>query len=218
MPLYESHKPPHLIPTTPLGLTPPSYLPLVCQCPVHPVLANSPCAHARRGLQYQVTDTADTQMDMPRRGGAALFTLPPKCTVVRRPEQRPRLPCLWICVAHQHRQCASGAAVGRGVRHCCARGHAGHPRVLATLPRLRGRVHQAATRTPGSGGTPSAKRHRKQRMQPPEGVRERPHKQGRVDPAPPPPQSQESTHAAAGHHTAWVSRDGGDIIPTPQRF
>ena len=29
---------------------------------------------------------------------------------------------------HTQRQCAACAAVGRGVRHCCARGHPGHPR------------------------------------------------------------------------------------------
>ena len=45
---------------------------------------------------------------------------------------------------------------------------------------------RAVTRTPGAGGTPSAKRHRKQRTQPPEAVRERPHKRGREGPAPPP--------------------------------
>ena len=111
------------------------------------------------------------------------------------------------------------------------------PRLLTTLPGLRGRVRRAATRTPGAGGTPSAKRHKKQWTQPPKAVRERPHKRGRVDRAPPPPPpdtgayaspvsvaswppppSQESTHAAAGHHTAWASGDGGDITPTPRRF
>ena len=38
------------------------------------------------------------------------------------------LPRLWLCATYQHRPCATCAAVGRGVRHCCARGHAGHPR------------------------------------------------------------------------------------------
>ena len=44
-----------------------------------------------------------------------------------RPETRPQLPRLWLCVAHQHRQCSTCAVVGSGVRHCCARRHAGHP-------------------------------------------------------------------------------------------
>ena len=35
---------------------------------------------------------------------------------------------------------------------------------------------------------------------------------------PPPPPSQEGMHAAAGHHSAWTGRDGGDTTLTHQRF
>ena len=110
-----------------------------------------------------------------------------KSTVARRPEQRPRLPRLWICAAHQHRQCASCAAVGRGVRHWCARGHVGHPRLSTAMPGPRGGERRVAARTPGAGGTPSAKRHTQQQAQPLGARREQLHKRGRVGTTPPPP-------------------------------
>ena len=117
----------------------------------------------------------------------ALFTPPQKCAVARRPEQRPRLPRLWVFAAHQHRQCASCAAIGRGVQHCCARGHAGHPRPpMALWGRQRG-ARQAEARAPGAGGTPSAKGRKRQRALAPGQDRVRPHKRGRVDATPPPP-------------------------------
>ena len=164
---------------------------------------------AKRGPQYQVADTDDSQAATARRGGTALFTPPPKCTVARCREQRPRLPCLWICATHQHRQCASCAVVGRGVRHCCARWHAGHPWLHAALPGLHSGVRRAAARILETGGTPSAKRHTKQRAQPLGPVREQPHKRGRVAPAPPPPPRPR------GHAH---SRRAPHITPKPQRL
>ena len=80
---------------------------------------------ARRGPQYQVVEPKDGPMPNAR---AALFSPPQRCAKARRPEQHPRLPRLWVCATQKHRQCATCAAVGRGVRHCCARGHVGHPR------------------------------------------------------------------------------------------
>ena len=68
----------------------------------------------RRGPQYCVTEEPDSPAGAARCGRTALFTPPQKCAVARRPEQGPRLPRLWVCVAHQHRQCASCAAVGGG--------------------------------------------------------------------------------------------------------
>ena len=142
---------------------------------------------ARRGPQYCVTEEVDIPAEPACNDRAALFTPPQKCAVVRRPEQRPRLPRLWVCAAHQHRQCASCAAVGRGVRHCCARGHAGHPRPsMAPRGQQRG-ARRAEAHPPGAGGTPSAKRRRRQRALAPGPDRVRPHKRGRADAIPPPP-------------------------------
>ena len=118
---------------------------------------------ARRGPQYRVTDEEDIPPEPACNDRTALFTPPQKCAVARRPEQRPRLPRLWVCAAHQHRQCASCAAVGRGVRHYYARGHAGHPRPPMALPGQQRGARQAEARTPGVGGTPSAKRRKRQR-------------------------------------------------------
>ena len=113
---------------------------------------------ARRGPQYRVTDEEDIPAEPACNDRAALFTPPQKRAVARRPEQRPRLPRLWVCAAHQHRQCAPCAAVGRGVRHCCARGHAGHPWPPMALRGQQTGARQAEARAPGAGGTPSAKR------------------------------------------------------------
>ena len=88
-----------------------------------------------------------------------------KCTRVARPpppHTHTRLPRLWVCATHRHRQCATCAAVGRGVRHCCARGHVGHPRP-SEQERSRGAAltRTSGARTPGKGGgTPAAKRHK----------------------------------------------------------
>ena len=68
---------------------------------------------SRRGPQYQVKEPEDDPLSY---GGAAFFTPPQRCAKARRLEQHPRLPRLWICPTHQHRQCATCAAVGRGVR------------------------------------------------------------------------------------------------------
>ena len=84
--------------------------------------------------------------------------------------------------AHTHTH-----TVGRGVRHCCARGHAGHPRPLMALRGQQRGTRQAEVRAPGAGGTPSAKRRNRQRALAPGPNRVRPHKRGRVDATPPPP-------------------------------
>ena len=118
---------------------------------------------ARRGPQYCVTEEADIPAEPACSGRTALFTPPQKCAVARRPEQRPRLPRLWVCAAHQHRQCASCAAVGRGVKHCCARGHAGHPRPSMALRGQQRGARRAEAHPLGARGTPSAKRRRRQR-------------------------------------------------------
>ena len=142
---------------------------------------------ARRGPQYCVTEEADIPAEPACSDRAVLFTPPQKCTVARRPEQGPRLPRLWVCAAHQHRQCASCAAVGRGVRHCCARGHAGHPRPSVAPRGQQQGARRAEAHPPGAGGTPSAKRRRRQRALALGPDRVRPHKRGRADATPPPP-------------------------------
>ena len=80
-----------------------------------------------------------------------LFTPPQRCALARRPETQPRLPRLWLCAAHNPRQCSTCAVVGRGVRHCCARRHTGHPPLLAALG-APGRASAAGLRIPGGGG------------------------------------------------------------------
>ena len=146
---------------------------------------------ARRGPQYRVTDEEDVPAGPACSDRTALFTPPQKCAVARRPEQRQRLPRLWVCAAHQHRQCASCAAVGRGVRHCCARGHTGHPRPPMALWGQQRGARQAEVRNPRVGGTPSAKRRKRQRALAPGLDRVRPHKRRRVDVDPPPPYQED---------------------------
>ena len=170
---------------------------------------------AQRGPQYRVTDEEDIPAGPTCSERTALFTPPQKCVVARRPEQRPRLLC--VCAAHQHRQWASRAAVGRGVPHCYAKGHAGHPRPPMSLRGQWRGARQAEVRTPGAGVTPSVKRRKSQRALAPGPDRVRPHKRGRVDATPPPP-CQEDALSAAGRRTAWQSKERGDITPTPHRF
>ena len=78
----------------------------------------------RRGSQYPVEQQRD---DAAKGGGPVLLTPPQRCATARRPETRPRLPRLCLCVAHQHTQCSTCAAFGREVRHYCARRHAPPP-------------------------------------------------------------------------------------------
>ena len=114
----------------------------------------------RRGPQHCVTEEADIPAGPTHSDRTALFSPPKKCAVARRLEQRPRLPRLSVCAAHQHRQCTSCAAVGRGVRHCCARGHAGHPRPTVALRGQQPGARRAEAHPPGAGGTRSVKRRR----------------------------------------------------------
>ena len=106
---------------------------------------------ARRGVQYRVEEPSGEAATPAPRGGAVLFTPPQWCAVARHPETRPRLPRLWLCATHNHRQCATCAAVGRGVRHCCARRHTGHP-PLPIPPGAPGGARAAGLRTPRGGG------------------------------------------------------------------
>ena len=82
---------------------------------------------AHRGVQYSVKEPSREAATPAPGGGAVLFTPPQRCAMARSQETQPRLPRLWLCATHNHRQCATCAAVGKGVRHCCARRHTGHP-------------------------------------------------------------------------------------------
>ena len=141
---------------------------------------------ARRGPQYQVVEPED---DPVSKVGATLFSPPQRCDKARRPEQHPRLSWLWVCAAHRHTQRATCAAVGRGVRHCCARGHVGHPRPSAQ-ERSRGAAltRTSGARTPGRGGGGGGAANRcKARAQPAlRGPRERAMKRVLEGPPPPP--------------------------------
>ena len=69
-------------------------------------------------------------------------------------------PAFGFGAAQQQRQHASCAAVGRGLRHCSARGHAGHPRPSMALRGQQPGTRRTEAHPPGAGGTPSAKRRR----------------------------------------------------------
>ena len=154
----------------------------------------------RWGPQYRVADAEAVIADALRCGGAALFGPPPKSTVARCSLQRRWLPRLWICAAHQHRQCASCALVGRRVRHFRATGHVVHPGPSTALPGPRGGERRAAPCTPGVGGTLLAKRHRQQQQaQLPGAIWERLHKRGRVG-TPPPPRPRGSAYGRRAPH------------------
>ena len=99
---------------------------------------------ARWGPQYQVGE----QGDHPQVAGQAVFIPLSKCPQARRPEIPPRLPQMWLCTIHEHRQCASCAVAGSGMRHSWATGHNGHPRHLTILTGLRDRTYAARVRTP----------------------------------------------------------------------
>ena len=103
-----------------------------------------------RGVQYIVEEPSGDAATPAPGGGAVLFTPPQQCAVARRPETRPRLPRLWLCTVPNHRQCSTCAAVGRVVRHCCARRHTGHP-PLPEPSGAPGRARAAGLRTPGGG-------------------------------------------------------------------
>ena len=107
---------------------------------------------ARGAVQYRVEGPSGEAATQAPGGGAMPFTPPQRCAVARRPKTRPRLLRLWLCATHNHRQCATCAAVGRGVRHCCARQHTGHP----PLPIPPGRWVERGRRgcAPQGGGTP----------------------------------------------------------------
>ena len=158
----------------------------------------------RRGPQYQVLAPPDDPEGPMPRGGLPLFTPPQRCPRARRPEEGPRLPKIWICPVHQHRQCASCATVGRGVRHCCSRGHPGHPRptALGQQP-LTARARTRRARTPGTGGGTPAPKRRREGL--PSGAQERLPKRGRTDSSPPPAgkrrcrvMQQQTCHGRAG--------------------
>ena len=159
---------------------------------------------ARRGPRDRVTDAEDIPAEPVCNDRTALFTPPKTCAVARHPEQRPRLPRLWVCAAHQHRQCASCAAVGRGVRHCRATGHAGHPRPPMALRGQQRGARQPEVRAPGAGGTPLAKRRKRQRALALGQDRMRPHKRGRVGATTPPSPAERMRRQPPG-----AARHGG---------
>ena len=155
-----------------------------------------------RGAQRRAVQSGGTQWrcsnTCARGRGRALHT-PQRCAKARRPETRPRLPRLWLCCAHNHRQCSTCAAVGRGVRHCCARRHTGHP-PLPAPPRTQGTVRAVGLRTPGGGGGGggggSAKQPKRHRQAP--ASRGLAFKRGRGHPnLPPPPPREAGTSGAA---------------------
>ena len=91
----------------------------------------------------------------------------------------------------QHRQCAACAAVGRGLRHCCARGHLGHPRP-APPPRLSQATGPSGKSTPSGAERSGSSRLRPPRLQEGEGG------------APPPSRPN-------GHSRSHTARHGMDV-------
>ena len=149
--------------------------------------------------------------------GCAFFTPPGTCPRAKRPAARPRLPRLWICDTHQRRQCAACAAVARGVKHCCSRGHPGYPH---RPPRRNRTARQGAsgesTHPRGGGASTKGAEHNDSsssssgRLRPLGGGPSR----GGVRPPSP---GQAGMHGAAQRGTAWTCRDGGSLNPhTPK--
>ena len=129
-------------------------------------------------------------------GGAVLFTPPQRCAVARRPETRPRLPRLWLCAAHNHRLCATCAAVGRGVRHCCATRNTGHPPPTDTARGAGQSEGGGAAHPKGGVGDPSAKRPKRRQQASVRGGQAFKRGRGHPDPPPPPPREAGTSGAA----------------------
>ena len=97
------------------------------------------------------------------RPAAPIFTPPATRNGARKKETWRRLTKSWVCERHWNPPCPcpTCALTRRGVRHCCSRGHHGHPKgvCMPCTPRhTPQRARLARQRTPGVGGTPAFKR------------------------------------------------------------
>ena len=102
------------------------------------------------------------------------------------------------CERHQHPQRAVHPAVGRGVRHCYARGHEGQ--APYTLQMQRGSVWLASLPMQGRGGAHAApKQHRTPCL-----LLQLQAKEARCPP--PPHMLSAKRHCLAGHIAAWHSQ------------
>ena len=95
------------------------------------------------------------------RPAAPIFTPPATRNGARKKKTRRRLTKSSVCERHGNPPCPMCALTHKGVRHCCGKGHHGHPKgvCIPCTPRhtpLRARL--ASQRTPGTGGTPAPKR------------------------------------------------------------
>ena len=176
---------------------------------------------ARRGPHYQVKEQMDRPQAAEPEAGRAISTPQSKCPRARHPKTRPRLPRLWLCNTHQHRQCAACAAMGRGVRQCCTRRHPRQPHHPATSPRPRGRARAAGARTPWGGGghrpsgtRPSGRGHpRPPGREPTRGGGRSPHTHTHTQTHTHTHTGQEGMYAAAGRGAARSCNDRGCINP-----
>ena len=76
-------------------------------------------------------------------------------------ETRGQLTKSWVYERHGNPPYRTRALTDQGVRHCCSRGHHGHPKgicVPCTPLHTPLRARLAGQRTPGAGGTRALKR------------------------------------------------------------
>ena len=112
----------------------------------------SPPARGAQRRAVQSGGTQSTRNSTTAKGRARALHTTPAVRQGHSPGNSAAVPAaMAFCVARNHRQCSTFAAVGRGVRHYCPRHHTGHP-PLPVPPRTQGRVRAAGLRTPGGGG------------------------------------------------------------------
>ena len=155
---------------------------------------------ARRGPQYRVTDEEDVPAEPACINKAALFTPPQKCAVARRPEQRPATPPLGLrgTPTQTMRVLCGGGQGGAALlcqRTCRASTATGGPAGPAEGGTASGGAY------PWVGGTPSAKRHKRQRALAP-GPDTPQAREGGRDPPPPAKRMRCQSPSAARHGRA----------------
>ena len=92
---------------------------------------------------------------------APIFTPPVTRNGARKKETRRRLTKSWVYERHGNPPCPTCALTHRGVRHCCSRGHHGHPKgvcVPCTPRHTPLRTQLASQHTLGAGHMPAPKR------------------------------------------------------------
>ena len=103
----------------------------------------------KRGQQFLVLSSEELE-EQREQGSAPIrlnFTLRAR-GIARRVEVRPLLHKLWLCERRGQPACPTCTITPGGVRHCCTRGHPGHPRARThTHTRIPGSLNRAKRRS-----------------------------------------------------------------------